>query len=139
MIRKFRDEDLDRVMEIWLNSNLQAHYFISRSYWISNVDVVKSMLPMAEVYVYEQNNHIEAFAGIDNGYIAGIFVSEDVRSKGIGRLLLKKCKGIYKELSLRVYEKNGRAVRFYLREGFAVKTKQTDTNTGEIEYFMTWE
>ena len=139
MIRKFRNEDLDRIMEIWLNSNLQAHAFISKNYWISNVDMVKSMLPMADVYVYEENNHVEAFVGIDNRYIAGIFVSENVRSKGIGRLLLEKCKNIYKKLSLCVYEKNGCAVKFYLREGFAVQTKRTDINTGEREYFMTWE
>jgi len=138
MTRKYRDEDLGRIMEIWLNSNFQAHDFISKNYWISNVDAVSSMLPTAEVYVYEENNHIEAFVGIDNGYIAGIFVSEAVRSNGMGKLLLEKCKEIYKKLSLCVYEKNGRAVRFYLREGFVVKTKQTDINTGESEYFMTW-
>lgn len=139
MIRKFRDEDLDRVIEIWLYSNLQAHDFISKHYWVDNVDAVKSMLPTAEIYVYEKNNHIEAFVGMDNGYIAGIFVSEQMRSTGIGKALLEKCKQIYEKLSLGVYEKNNRAVRFYLREGFVVETKQTDMNTGETEYFMTWK
>ena len=76
---------------------------------------------------------------MDNGYIAGIFVSEQMRSTGIGKALLEKCKQIYEKLSLGVYEKNNRAVRFYLREGFVVETKQTDMNTGETEYFMTWK
>lgn len=138
MTRRFRAADLGRLMEIWLNSNIAAHDFIAKNYWLSNVDAVSRKLLTAEVYVYEENNHIEAFAGIDNGYIAGIFVSESMRSRGIGRLLLGKCKEIYPKLSLCVYAKNERAVKFYLREGFVIETKQNDINTGEREYFMTW-
>lgn len=33
MIRKLRQSDLDRVMEIWLNGNIKAHYFVPQEYW----------------------------------------------------------------------------------------------------------
>ena len=35
MIRKFRMEDLERVMELWLNTNIQAHDFILKEYWMT--------------------------------------------------------------------------------------------------------
>lgn len=44
----------------------------------------------------------------------------------------------YPALTLQVYEKNLRAVRFYQREGFSVREKQVDEQTGEAEYVMEW-
>jgi len=32
MIRKYVDGDIDAVMQIWLNTNIQAHNFISKDY-----------------------------------------------------------------------------------------------------------
>ncbi|WRS26395.1 N-acetyltransferase [Oscillospiraceae bacterium MB08-C2-2] len=138
MIRKFENKDLEKIMEIWLDTNIQAHNFISKEYWESNFDLVKSMLPSAEIYVYESEGKINAFVGVDGGYIAGIFVSNDEQSKGIGKQLLDKIKEHYSELSLAVYKKNGKAVNFYQRELFAIKQEQIDENTGEAEYLMLW-
>ncbi len=42
------------------------------------------------------------------------------------------------ELSLRVYEKNAEAIRFYTNNSFKIKTKELDENTGEYEYLMKW-
>lgn len=38
-----------------------------------------------------------------------------------------------------VYQKNARAVKFYLREGFVVQREGRDENTGEAEYEMVWK
>lgn len=138
MIRKFEIKDLERVMDIWLNTNIKAHFFVSEEYWIENFHIVKGMLPEAELYVYEMNGKIEGFVGIDNGYIAGIFVSENMQSKGIGKKLLDKCKAEYSELMLNVYEKNIKAIKFYEREGFSIGKKSMDENTSERELQMIW-
>ena len=45
MIRKMKLTDLDKVMDIWLFSNIQAHDFIPEEYWRSNWQQVRSMLP----------------------------------------------------------------------------------------------
>jgi len=139
MIRKFRPEDLERVMALWLNMNIQAHDFIEKEFWIGHFDMVKTILPEAELYVYEVLNKIEAFVGIDKGYIAGIFVSEEMQSRGIGKQLLENCKQLYTTLSLSVYKKNERALMFYLREGFSTESEEIDEDTGEIAYMMTWK
>ena len=51
MIRLFEYRDLDKIMEIWLEGNLQAHAFIGEEHWKQNYESVKSVLPNAEVYV----------------------------------------------------------------------------------------
>ena len=55
---------------------------------MGNFDLVKAMLPQAEVYVYEDARNIQGFVGLNGEQIEGIFVSGEMRSQGIGRLLL---------------------------------------------------
>lgn len=50
---ELRITDVDRISEIWLDTNLQAHDFILVAYWKGNYVAVREMLPRAEVYVYE--------------------------------------------------------------------------------------
>jgi ribosomal protein S18 acetylase RimI-like enzyme len=138
MIRKFKTDDLDAIMGIWLKANTEAHDFISESYWQENYEVVKEMLPDAELFVYEDGNTIQGFVGLVEDYIAGIFVNEDCQSHGIGKALLEYCKESHTKLFLHVYKKNIRAVNFYLRESFMVSKEQMDENTGETELVMSW-
>ena len=92
MIRKLQKVDINRVADIWLTTNLKAHFFISEQYWISNYEFVKEMLPQAEVYVYEDDKMIQGFIGINDEYIEGIFVSDEMQSQGIGKILLDYAK-----------------------------------------------
>lgn len=138
MIRKFKIKDLERVMEIWLESNIDAHSFIDKKYWEDNYEMVKEILPSAEIYLYEENKNILGFVGLMENYIAGIFVEKNFHSQGIGRKLLDCCKSLKRELTLSVYEKNQKAYSFYIREGFQVVEKKIDENTNEIELVMYW-
>lgn len=138
MIRKFQEADTRQVMQIWLNSNIDAHPFVPKEYWESNFEMVQDQLVQAEVYVYEIEKSIQGFIGIVDGYIAGIFVDKKCRSCGIGRQLLTYVKQVYPALTLGVYQKNSRAIEFYHREGFSVMSEQIDKETGEREYTMGW-
>ena len=141
MIRKMQTTDTDRVAEIWLDTNLKAHDFIPPEYWKGNYDAVKEMISQAEVYVYidEDKNQIQGFIGLDEDYIAGIFVWGEAQSRGIGRRLLDRAKEDRRKLTLNVYARNPGAVRFYQREGFRITEEDVDRDTGEAEYLMCWE
>ncbi|WP_143316463.1 N-acetyltransferase [Clostridium sp. HBUAS56017] len=139
MIREFRTKDIDRIMQLWIDTNILAHNFIDSKYWQDNFEAVKEMMPKATIYVYEKNGAIQAFIGLMESFVAGIFVSSNFQSKGIGKLLLDYSKSKHNELSLCVYKKNNDALRFYLREGFTISTEQVDENTGEIELVMKWK
>ena len=119
MIRIFRKNDLTVIIHIWLDTNIKAHDFIPKEYWIGNYEMVKDLLPKAEVYVYEDDdsNQIEGFIGLTDNYIAGIFVKEAVQSRGIGKKLLDYAKEVKSDMCLSVYQKNTGAIKFYQRNG----------------------
>lgn len=131
--------DLDAVLDLWLTSNLQAHAFISGDYWTGHREMVRSALAEAEVYLYEAGDRVLGFLGLEEIYVAGLFVADHARSQGIGKALLDHVKAIKPQLNLSVYEKNDGAVRFYRREGFRLNTVGVDNATGERELHMTWD
>ena len=139
MIRKLLNRDIDRVADIWLKTNLKAHYFISNQYWKSNYELVKEMMSQSEVYVFEADKMIQGFVGLNDEYIEGIFVSDEMQSCGIGKLLLDYVKDKKVSLRLNVYQKNARAISFYQREGFIIQCEGLDEATGEKEYTMLWK
>lgn len=141
MIREMRAEDVNEIAEIWLNTNRKAHNFIAPQYWEGHFELVKEMFLQAEIYLYEneETNRISGFIGLEGNYIAGIFVCEQFQSKGIGKMLLDFVKESKSKLSLDVYKKNDRAVKFYQREEFKIQKQTIDQDTGEEEYTMIWQ
>ena len=139
MIRELRKVDINKVAEIWLDTNIKTHYFISAQYWKSNFELVKELLLQATVYVYEDKQEIQGFIGLSNEYIEGIFVSAEMQSQGIGKILLNYVQGKRNKLILNVYQKNTRAISFYQREGFEIQYSGLDEATGEKDYVMAWQ
>lgn len=141
MIRPFEKNDLDPVMDIWLEANLDAHDFIPAEYWKNNFDSVRAMIPAADVTVStdDETGAVNGFIGMSGDFIEGIFVSSDERSQGIGESLLDYVKKSHPVLRLEVYERNTRAFDFYIREGFSVISEDTDPETGEKEYLTEWK
>ncbi len=139
MIRIFNIDDLDNIMNIWLNNNIKTHNFIDKNYWINNFDYVKTLLPTSEIYVYEINNSIIVFIGINKNYIEGIFIKEEYQNKGVGSKLLNYIKNLYNELYLNVYKNNDNAIEFYKKHNFNIIKEKIDENTNEIELVMQYK
>lgn len=139
MIRELGKADINRVTDIWLRTNIKAHYFIPAQYWKNNLELVKKLLLQATVYVYENNQEIQGFIGLNDEYIEGIFVSNEVQSQGIGKILLNYAKKKRNKLLLNVYQKNTQAISFYQREGFKIQCSGLDGATGEKDYEMVWK
>ena len=51
MIRKFRTDDLEQVMGLWLATNISAHDFISAKYWHANYALVKKNVAPQSKYL----------------------------------------------------------------------------------------
>ena len=112
-------------MQIWLHGNLDAHAFILASFWEAHFEMVRDMLPQAELYVHENEDtrQIDDFIGLTENHIEGIFVAKAARSKGIGKALLDYAKSRRPRLDLSVYQKNERALAFYRHEQFVVQSE----------------
>lgn len=138
MIKKFEIEDLDEIMNIWLETNISAHGFIKASYWKENFEMVEEMMMSSEIYLYKEDNKIYGFIGLIDDYIAGIFIKDKYQSRGIGKNLLDYVKSNRNRLLLSVYNKNNRAIEFYKREGFIIVKNEIDEANNEKEFVMEW-
>lgn len=138
MIRSFKSTDIDEVMDIWLSGNIEAHPFVPEAYWRSNFLFVKEAILKSEVYVAEFDNAVIGFIGLQDDFIAGLFIDKNFRSQGIGKQLLDKVKQYHDSLSLLVYADNIRAFAFYEREGFAAVRRSLDEVTNNYEFLMVW-
>lgn len=139
MVRRVKQSDIDAAADIWLEANMEAHSFVPEEYWNGHFEMVKELLAQAELYVWEDGAGIQGFVGLEADYIAGLFVRSGARSGGVGKQLLDRAKAGRDRLTLRVYQKNVGAIRFYRREGFVVREESVDESTGEPEYVMLWE
>lgn len=136
MIRAMKEKDLPAVMHIWLTGNCQAHTFIPKSYWEGLFKDVAQAISEAEVYVAEENGEVLGFIGFGAAHtIEGLFVSEQHRSKGVGKQLLDYAKKDRPRLLLSAYKDNVGAMSFYLREGFQAISEYTDVATA---YVLEW-
>lgn len=133
IIREFQLNDLDEVMQIWLAGNLKAHPFVAPRY----LPLVRQALLQAEVIVAVSNDKIVGFAGMQDDYLAGIFVQEEFQHQGVGRQLISAIKQTHSSITLEVYLANEQAVHFYRQQDFMVIKGQVD-KTGNREYLMKW-
>lgn len=140
MIRNLKNDDVDIVMELWKNSTIEAQNFIPDSYWLENYDNVKNnYLPNSDTYVYEEDGEIKGFVSlIENIFIGGLFIRVDSQRKGIGSVILDFLKERNDKLQLTVYDKNERAMKFYLKSGFKILNTEIDKKTREKEHLMEW-
>ena len=127
-------------MQLWLSGNLDGHAFIPAGFWTGHFDMVREMLPQAELYVHENGStrQIDGFVGLTGNHIEGIFVAESARSRGIGKALLEHVKALKPSLTLSVYRRNRRAASFYRREQFVMQAEGIDGDTNEAEIHMLW-
>ena len=135
MIREFKSADLDKVMEIWLQGNEQAHSFIDSNFFKQNFDIVEMLIPMSTVYVQDLDG-IKGFIGITENYISGLFVEQDYRRQGTGKALVNKAKQRYNELFVHVYKKNTDAINFFLSQNFEIISESINEESNESELLL---
>ncbi len=135
MIREFKSTDLDKVMEIWLQGNEQAHNFIDSNFFKQNFDIVEMLIPMSTVYVQDLDG-VKGFVGITENYISGLFVEQGYRRQGTGKALVNKAKQRYNELFVHVYKKNTDAVNFFLSQNFEIISESINEESNESELLL---
>ncbi len=138
MIRNLENKDIDKIMDIWLKSTIKAHDFISEEYWKNSYNTVKDIyIPIAETFVYEDDEDIKGFISIiNNEFIGALFVDVDAQSNGIGRCLIDYALHKYKKLDLAVYKDNKKSVDFYIHRGFKIIKEQVNEDSAHKEYIM---
>lgn len=135
MIREYQTPDLDKIMQLWLEGNQQAHDFIDPEFFQQNYEFVKMLIPMSTIYVQDLNG-IKGFIGLTENYISGLFVDKDFQRQGTGKALIDKAKQRYNELLVHVYKKNSAAIDFYLSQNFEIVSESINEETNEPELLL---
>lgn len=154
-IRPARAEDASRIAEIWIFAKRAAYRSIFQNDQVSFGEM--QVLPLAlelrdregmrqDLWVYEEGfvKGVVRCTGTADGvlWISDLYVEPFFQGDGVGGALLEHCmamaQGAGKQLRLWVLEKNGRARRFYEKNGF-VMTGGREEEPGTDEYLVEYE
>ena len=142
MIRKIKEEDMTKVMTIWVKGNFKANNFIDKDYWLEIYNDIKiDFLKNWKTYVYIENDQVLGFISIDNNEIKAIFVKENSRGNDIGTKLVNYCRDNLKsgeEVFSKIFKKNMSAIIFFSKLQFKNVKIQLYEKFNESEYIMSW-
>ncbi|WP_336056771.1 GNAT family N-acetyltransferase [Nitratireductor sp. CH_MIT9313-5] len=131
MIRKYRQQDADRLIAIWRSASDLAHPFLSKSFQDEAQKLIREVyLPQAETMILEQNGTIQGFIALIGNTIGGLFVDPDAIGKGYGRALVDWAYAEKGPLEVEVFRDNPIGRRFYDRYGFVFKEEAIDEPSG---------
>lgn len=138
-IRKLDNSDIPKVVELWYETSIEAHDFISPDYWKANMEAMATVyLPNSETYLAVEGESIVGFITMVDNYLAAIFVQVSMLECGIGTKLLDFIKDKREKIQLAVYKKNFKSINFYKKHDFKTLSENLDKNTNEIELLMEW-
>ena len=140
MIRKATAFDIDKIMQLWLETNTKAHDFIAPSYWQKHFDEVKNhYLPQAETFVYEDKHQLKGFISILlDIFVGALFVDPRYQRRNIGTKLLAYARKQKSSLNLKVYAQNLPAIKFYQKNDFKILAEKYDEAVQSKELIMGW-
>lgn len=132
-----RAEDYELCADIWLAASLEAHDFVSPSFWHGQRSAMaECYLPDTTIYLAVDDERVIGFASLDGSCLAALFVRPEDQGRGAARMLLDHLFDCYEELTLSVYLKNRKAITFYERRGFEAGQESLCPHTGETEIAM---
>ena len=120
---------IQQLLEVWESSVRATHLFLSDN----EINNIKEYVPQAlkevgHLLIIENDKKIPVgFMGIDNQHLEMLFISNEERKKGLGKMLLKYGIENFEINDLAVNEQNPLAKGFYEHMGFIVY-KQTKTD-----------
>ena len=120
MIRKIKDTDYPRLIEIWESAVLNTHDFLKEEDFL----YYKKQLPVYFQYVtllgFEQEGILAGFMGIAEENLEMLFVDNEYRGTGIGKKLIAYATANLHVTKVDVNEQNTQAVGFYKYMGFNI-------------------
>lgn len=131
MIRAYRDEDLEDLLEVWYRASLVGHPFLDDAFLHTERRAIAEVyIPAAETWVYVHEGRVVGFIALLGSEVGAIFVDPAAHGQGIGRALMDHAAALHDELELDVFEANALGRRFYARYGFEPVREHVHEATG---------
>ena len=134
MIRKYKPEDCEEVLEVWYAASQVAHPFVSEEFLADEREQIRNNhLPKAETWVFQHEEAVAGFIALMGNEVGAIFVKPELQGRGIGRALMDHAAGSRDSLFLDVFKQNSIGRRFYDRYGFRFQREHAHEQTGNLQ------
>ncbi len=131
MIRKYDPHDLADLIGVWDDAAQIAHpFWTSEMFDRERRNISENFLPIAETWVFEEEERVVGFIALLDNEVGGIFVSPRRQGRGIGRALMDHARASRDHLELDVFEANEIGRAFYDAYGFDIVGERLDKETG---------
>ncbi|MFQ9649115.1 MAG: GNAT family N-acetyltransferase [Enterocloster sp.] len=123
---------IEQLLEVWESSVKATHLFLSEN----EIEDIKKYVPQAlkeipHLIIVENENQVPmGFMGIVEQYLEMLFISNEERGKGLGKILLKYGIEKYSINDLAVNEQNPLAKGFYEHMDFKVYKRTANDEQG---------
>ena len=140
MIRKYREEDIEALLDVWFLASSLAHPFLSDEFMEQErANIRDRWIPQSDTWVYEHEGEVIGFVSLIGNEVGGLFLAPNRHGQGFGRALMDHAKGIHNELEVEVFKENGIGRRFYDRQGFVTVKEIVHEETGNRIIRMRWK
>lgn len=125
--------DFTELTSVWEASVRATHDFLKEEDILFYKPLIlNEYLKAVDLYcVKDDNGAIAGFMGLGEGSIEMLFIHPSFRGSGIGKALLQFAIDTLKVTKVDVNEQNDQAVGFYLKMGFAIKSRSALDSTGK--------
>jgi putative acetyltransferase len=143
-LRPYRPDDFEASVALWMlawQTALPEIAFAKRLEWW-RARWQNDLVSNNEIVVAENGDALIGFVVIDpkTGWLDQLAVDPDHWGKGVASKLMDEAKRISPALiRLDVNQANGRAVRFYEREGFSRAGEGVNKHSGAATYLYEWK
>jgi putative acetyltransferase len=132
MIRKYRHDDCDEVLEVWAAASAVAHPFLSREFLERERHDIRNVhLRTAETWVWINAGRVGGFLSLIGNEVGALFVDPRRQRSGIGRALVDHARGLRDELEVEVFAANTIGRAFYAKYGFVPLRRRVHEPTGQ--------
>lgn len=131
MIRGYRVEDCDDVLDVWAAASALAHPFLGDRFLQQERQQIRDVhLPQAETWVWEADHHVAGFISLLGNEVGAIFVDPRFHRCGIGRTLMDHARSLRRGLEVEVFSDNQIGRAFYSSYGFELMLRKIHKPTG---------
>ncbi|WP_334127117.1 GNAT family N-acetyltransferase [Empedobacter brevis] len=131
MIRKIEEKDFSQLKEIWESAVINTHDFLAKEDFEFYKINLPNYFPHVLLYGFEKEDKLVGFVGVAEQNLEMLFIHNDFRRKGIGRMLLNFSIEKLEVKSVDVNEQNKQAVDFYLNQRFKIISRSEKDSEGK--------
>ncbi|WP_298776013.1 GNAT family N-acetyltransferase [uncultured Shewanella sp.] len=126
-------ENYAEMLSVWENSVRATHDFITEEdIEFFKPIIIEQAFPVAQLrYVKNENGSMLGFVGIHDSKVEMLFILNEARGQGIGKVLLQYAIEQLGATKVDVNEQNPQAVGFYKHMGFKVVSRSPFDDMGK--------